>query len=82
MLAWGGHYCAQRIPPTAFLRTSWPSDTLTSMCNLYTLTKGQQAIRDFTLAMLDGTGSLRSLPAIFLDIAPIARTAGGHVTYQ
>jgi len=52
------------------------------MCNLYSLTKGQQAIRDFTLAMLDDTGSMRSLPATFLELAPSANTADGHVTCQ
>ncbi len=44
------------------------------MCNLYSLTKGQQAIRAFTKAMRDTTGNLPSLPAIFPDmLAPVVR---------
>jgi putative SOS response-associated peptidase YedK len=44
------------------------------MCNLYSLTKGQQAIRAFTRAMRDTTGNLPSLPAIFPDsLAPVVR---------
>jgi putative SOS response-associated peptidase YedK len=46
------------------------------MCNLYSLTKGQQAIRDFTRAMRDRAGNLPPLPAIFPDMpAPVVRTA-------
>ena len=44
------------------------------MCNLYSLTKGQQAIRELARAMIDGTGNLPSLPGIFPDYAaPIVR---------
>jgi putative SOS response-associated peptidase YedK len=44
------------------------------MCNLYSLTKGQQAILDLTRAMLDKTGNLPALPGIFPDYpAPIVR---------
>jgi len=49
------------------------------MCNLYSMSKGQQAIREFTRAMADTTGNLPSLPGIFPDYpAPIVRntTAG------
>ena len=46
------------------------------MCNLYSITKGQAAIREFTLAMRDNTGNLPSLPGIFPDYAaPVVRTA-------
>jgi putative SOS response-associated peptidase YedK len=46
------------------------------MCNLYSVTKGQQAIREFTRAMRDRTGNLPPLPAIFPDMmAPVMRTA-------
>jgi putative SOS response-associated peptidase YedK len=42
------------------------------MCNLYSLTKGQQAIRQLTRAMEDTTGNLPLLPAIFPDsLAPV-----------
>ncbi len=42
------------------------------MCNLYSLTKGQQAIRAFTRSMTDCTGNLPVLPAIFPDqTAPV-----------
>lgn len=45
------------------------------MCNLYSITKGQQAIREFTRAITDRTGNLPSLPGIFPDYAaPIVRT--------
>ncbi len=48
------------------------------MCNLYAVTKGQQAIRDLTRAMLDRTGNLPSLPGIFPDYpAPIVRNQPG-----
>jgi putative SOS response-associated peptidase YedK len=44
------------------------------MCNLYSLTKGQQAIRAFTRAIIDRTGNLPPLPGIFPDYAaPIVR---------
>ena len=44
------------------------------MCNLYSLTKGQQAIRDFVRAMQDRTGNLPPMPGIFPDYpAPIVR---------
>jgi putative SOS response-associated peptidase YedK len=44
------------------------------MCNLYSLTKGQQAIRELSRAMVDRTGNLPSLPGIFPDYsAPIVR---------
>ena len=46
------------------------------MCNLYSLTKGQQAIRDFAAALGDLTGNLPILPGIFPDYpAPIVRHA-------
>lgn len=46
------------------------------MCNLYSLTKGQAAIRDLTRAMRDTTGNLPPLPGIFPDqMAPVVRTA-------
>ena len=46
------------------------------MCNLYSLTKGQQAIRELTGAMQDDLGNLPPLPGIFPDYAaPIVRNA-------
>ncbi|WP_191058878.1 SOS response-associated peptidase [Geminicoccus harenae] len=46
------------------------------MCNLYSLTKGQDAIRAFTRAMRDTTGNLPLLPAIFPDrLAPVVHRA-------
>ena len=42
------------------------------MCNLYSITKGQQAIRDLAGAMRDLTGNLPMLPGVFPDYsAPI-----------
>ncbi len=44
------------------------------MCNLYAVTKGQQAIRELTRAMADRTGNLPPMPGIFPDYpAPIVR---------
>jgi putative SOS response-associated peptidase YedK len=44
------------------------------MCNLYSLTKGQAAIRDLFRARHDRTGNLPLFPAIFPDqLAPIVR---------
>lgn len=44
------------------------------MCNLYSVTKGQQAIREFTRAVMDTTGNLPPLPAVFPDYAaPVVR---------
>ncbi|MDE3175549.1 MAG: SOS response-associated peptidase [Pseudomonadota bacterium] len=44
------------------------------MCNLYSLSKGQQAIRELAGAMRDSTGNLPILPGIFPDYAaPIVR---------
>ena len=44
------------------------------MCNLYSVTKGQQAINEFTGAMRDRTGNLPPMPGIFPDyFAPIVR---------
>jgi putative SOS response-associated peptidase YedK len=48
------------------------------MCNLYSLTKGQAAIRELTRAMEDRTGNLPPLPGIFPDYpAPIVRNGAG-----
>ena len=35
------------------------------MCNLYSLTSNQQAIRDLTKAWKDSTGNMPPLPGIF-----------------
>ena len=44
------------------------------MCNLYSLTRGQAAIREIARAMVDRTGNLPPLPGIFPDTeAPIVR---------
>jgi putative SOS response-associated peptidase YedK len=46
------------------------------MCNLYSITKGQQAIIEFTRAMRDKTGNLPPLPGVFPDMeAPVVRNA-------
>lgn len=44
------------------------------MCNLYSLTKGQQAILELAGAMIDRTGNLPPMPGIYPDYsAPIVR---------
>ncbi len=53
------------------------------MCNLYAVTKGQQAIHELTRAMHDRAGNLPPLPGIFPDYpAPIVRNtvAGRELT--
>ena len=48
------------------------------MCNLYSLTKGQAAVRDWFRARQDRTGNLPLFPGIFPDqMAPIVR-AGAY----
>jgi putative SOS response-associated peptidase YedK len=45
------------------------------MCNLYSITKSQQAIRDLVKALRDLTGNLPPLPAVFPNqVAPVVRT--------
>ena len=54
--------------------------TRTGMCNLYSVTKGQQAIRDLARAMRDTAGNLPLLSGVFPDYpAPIVRTAADGV---
>jgi hypothetical protein len=38
---------------------------LRHMCNLYSITKGQQAIRDLAGAMRDNAGNMPPLPGVF-----------------
>jgi putative SOS response-associated peptidase YedK len=48
------------------------------MCNLYSLTKGQAAIRDWFRARHDRTGNLPLFPGIFPDqMVPIVRNRAG-----
>ena len=48
------------------------------MCNLYSLTKGQQAILELAGAMMDRTGNLPPMSGIFPDYAaPIVRNGNG-----
>lgn len=48
------------------------------MCNLYSLTKGQAAIRELARVMVDLTGNLPPMPGIFPDYpAPIVRNGEG-----
>src|SRR5271169_298060 len=50
------------------------------MCNLYSITKGPQAIRDFARAMRDTTGNLPPITGVFPDYsAPIVRNAADGV---
>jgi putative SOS response-associated peptidase YedK len=41
------------------------------MCNLYSLTKGPQAIRDFARAMRGDVGNMPPLPGIFPDYSAL-----------
>jgi putative SOS response-associated peptidase YedK len=50
-----------------------------SMCNLYSITKNQAAIRDLFKVTRDGAGNLPPLPGVFPDYpAPIIRNAGAE----
>jgi putative SOS response-associated peptidase YedK len=50
------------------------------MCNLYSVTKGQDAIRAFTRATRDTAGNLPPMPGVFPDYsAPIVRNAADGV---
>jgi putative SOS response-associated peptidase YedK len=50
------------------------------VCNLYSLTKGQAAVRDLVRALRDLTGNIPPLPGIFPDYpAPIVRTGADGV---
>lgn len=50
------------------------------MCNLYSLTRTQDEMRQLARALRDLTGNLPPLPAIFPDtMAPVVRTAGDGV---
>lgn len=45
------------------------------MCNLYSVTKGQKAMRELYRAMTDRTGNMPPLPGIFPDqMAPVVRS--------
>jgi len=49
------------------------------MCNLYSITKNQAAIRDLFKVARDTTGNLPPLPAIFPDqMAPVVRVNEGE----
>jgi putative SOS response-associated peptidase YedK len=51
------------------------------MCNLYSLTAGQQAIRELARATRDGTGNLPSMLGIFPDYAaPVVHVREGERT--
>jgi putative SOS response-associated peptidase YedK len=55
-------------------------DRALSMCNLYSVTKGQAAIVELTKAMRDRTGNLPPQPSIFPDyVAPVVRTGSDGV---
>jgi hypothetical protein len=46
------------------------------MCNLYSITKGQKAIRDLAKAMIDHAGNMPTLPGVFPNrMAPVVRVA-------
>ena len=60
------------------LRVLEPHDWLGSMCNLYSMTSTQQAVRDLARTLRDITGNQPPLPGIFPDCpAPIVRNNKG-----
>lgn len=60
---------------------AWTSEHFLGVCNLYSMTKGQAAIRALFPKIEDRTGNLPSLPGIFPDFeAPVvANTPEGRV---
>ena len=65
----------KRVRPKFDAEKLTSSDYIWPMCNLYSLTKGQKAIRDLAKAMVDLTGNLPPMPAIFPNRpAPVVRT--------
>jgi hypothetical protein len=51
-------------------------DTSPQMCDLYSVTPGQEAMRRLFRATRDSTGNLPGLPAVFPDMmAPVVRAA-------
>lgn len=49
-----------------------------AVCNLYSITKNQAAIRDLFRVTQDGAGNLPPMPGVFPDyLAPIVRPADG-----
>ncbi len=58
---------------------SLPPRKAGALCDLYSRTTNQQAIRNLAKAMRDVPGNLPSLPGIFPDqLAPVARTGTGR----
>jgi hypothetical protein len=52
------------------------ANSTSALCNLNSVTKSQQAVRDLVKAMRDLTGNMPSLPAIFPNgRVPVVRTA-------
>jgi putative SOS response-associated peptidase YedK len=52
------------------------ADSLPRMCNLYSITRTQEAMRRLFRVKRDLTGNLPDLPAVFPDMmAPVVRTA-------
>lgn len=57
---------------------TWQPTELFGVCNLYSMTKGQDAIRELAQVLDDRTGNLPPLPGIFPDgMAPVV-TAGNE----
>ena len=53
-----------------------PDGPFAPMCNLYSMTSSQDAVRAFTRAMRDSSGNLPPMPALFPDqMAPVLFTA-------
>jgi len=66
--------CAVRLAGCSSVIVIHPTPEAFRMCNLYSQTKSQQAIRDLVKALRDLTGNLPPLPGIFPDYpAPIVR---------
>jgi hypothetical protein len=73
-IAYSGVRHAWALPTSRPLRSGGVFLGMTRLCNLYSLTKGQQAIRELSRAMVDRTGNMPLLPGIFPDYAaPIVR---------
>jgi len=68
-----------RAMPLGFeVRNGLATLQVRAVCNLYSITKNQAAIRDLFRVTQDGAGNLPPMPGVFPDyLAPIVRPADG-----
>jgi hypothetical protein len=83
--SWGNSYKCVPIPAGYWIANCWAPRTrqphstlrhsraiLATVCNLYSITKGQQAIRDLAGAMRDNAGNMPPLPGADLNVLTVS----------